>query len=58
MWTWKLLVRFNSPPGTGCSLVLCLSLYFIFLKRGFFFRLFVVGNVSVFSRFFLSFSRE
>lgn len=56
MWTWKLLVRFNSPPRTGCSLVLCL--YFIFLKRGFFFRLFVVDNVSVFSRFFLSFSRE
>lgn len=56
MWTWKLLVRFNSPPRTGCSLVLCL--YFIFLKRGLFFRLFVVGNVSVFSRFFLSFSRE
>lgn len=31
---------------------------FYFFKEDFFFRLFVVGNVSVFSRFFLSFSRE
>lgn len=31
---------------------------FYFFKERIFFRLFVVGNVSVFSRFFLSFSRE
>lgn len=32
--------------------------FYFFKERIFFFRLFVVGNVSVFSRFFLSFSRE